>query len=190
MSFEFLSKYAGKIKVNGQVVSRLRVLDFLQDCSGDIEIKLIPEGFVDTQDVDDKADTVILYDVYVKSYMLNTSTDDFNFMRVWNDDVPMPLRLMRGEILQESRSMYKMKLNGIVNKTICSRCGRELYNATSKIVGIGPECASVLGVDVSMFNKQASEQFIKEMEQKIRNTVWEGWVPKTAILTLKESTND
>ena len=189
MSFDFLSKYPGKIKVNGQSISRLRVADYLQTCSGDIEIKLIPERFIDTQD-DEEVQKIVEYDVYVKSYMLNKSTDDFNFMRVWNNDIPMPLRLMRGEIIQESRSMYKMKLHGIVNKTICSRCGRELYNATSKIVGIGPECASVLGVEVSMFNKQASEQFIKEMEQKIRNTVWEGWVPKTAILTLKENTND
>ena len=48
--------------------------------------------------------------VTVKKYMTKKSTPSFEFMKKWNNDIPMPSIRMRGEKLQETRGMIKMKL--------------------------------------------------------------------------------
>ena len=51
-----------------------------------------------------------VYKIKVKNYMLNKATPDFTFMRVWNNDIPMPVNEMEGIIIRETNGMYFMKL--------------------------------------------------------------------------------
>lgn len=187
--FEFLTKYTGRIKINGQNVSRIRVMQALEDCDGEVTIDLIPENFVDLEQPEQVPEQK-LYKVFVKNYMLEHSNPDFLFMKAWNNDIPMPMRVMVGTIENQTRSMYLMDLHGEPYKAdVCIRCGRRIVNPVSKVVGVGPECCTALGIDVKLMDRSACEEYITRIEHKIKNIKWKGWVPKTAILTLEEYTD-
>ena len=50
------------------------------------------------------------YKITVKKYMTEPSTPNFDFQDKWNDGKPMPLCIMRGEVIKETRGMYYMEL--------------------------------------------------------------------------------
>ena len=50
------------------------------------------------------------YKITVKKYMTEPSTPNFDFQDKWNNGVPMPLCIMQGEVIKETRGMYYMKL--------------------------------------------------------------------------------
>lgn len=50
------------------------------------------------------------YKITVKKYMTEPSTSNFDFQDKWNNGVPMPLCIMQGEVIKETRGMYYMKL--------------------------------------------------------------------------------
>ena len=50
------------------------------------------------------------YKITVKKYMTEPSTSNFDFQDKWNDGKPMPLCIMQGEVIKETRGMYYMKL--------------------------------------------------------------------------------
>lgn len=50
------------------------------------------------------------YKITVKKYMTEPSTSNFDFQDKWNDGKPMPLCIMHGEVIKETRGMYYMKL--------------------------------------------------------------------------------
>ena len=50
------------------------------------------------------------YKITVKKYMTEPATSTFDFQDRWNNGNPMPLCIMRGEIIKETRGMYYMKL--------------------------------------------------------------------------------
>ena len=50
------------------------------------------------------------YKITVKKYMTEPSTSNFDFQDKWNDGNPMPLCIMQGEVIKETRGMYYMKL--------------------------------------------------------------------------------
>ena len=50
------------------------------------------------------------YKITVKKYMTEPSTPNFDFQDRWNDGKPMPLCIMQGEVIKETRGMYYMKL--------------------------------------------------------------------------------
>lgn len=56
------------------------------------------------------ADTPTVYEITVKKYMTHKSTPNFDFMKKWNDDKPMPAQTMRGIVLEETKGMIKMEL--------------------------------------------------------------------------------
>ena len=120
--------------------------------------------------------------------MTEKSTPDFLFMQTWNKDIPMPLRFMVGTVQQETSRMYYMKLHGEPAKLVfCSRCGRALANPVSKLFGIGPECSTKVGIDARLFiNESIAKEKLCQIEETIRKIVWEGWIPKTAVLELKK----
>ena len=50
------------------------------------------------------------YKITVKKYMTEPSTVNFDFQDKWNNGNPMPLCIMQGEVIKETRGMYYMKL--------------------------------------------------------------------------------
>ena len=50
------------------------------------------------------------YKITVKKYMTEPSTSNFDFQDKWNNGKPMPLCIMQGEVIKETRGMYYMKL--------------------------------------------------------------------------------
>lgn len=123
------------------------------------------------------------YKIKVRQYMTKKATRDFNFMKQWNNDIPMPMRIMIGEKVKETKGMVYMKLHADIvaeRVTTCMKCGRPLTNPVSQYFGIGPECGG--HNYVNPFNsdeelKKAVDSYRKEL-QKI---TWEGWIIKSAI---------
>ena len=50
------------------------------------------------------------YKITVKKYMTEPATVNFDFQDKWNNGKPMPLCIMQGEVIKETRGMYYMKL--------------------------------------------------------------------------------
>ena len=50
------------------------------------------------------------YKITVKKYMTEPSTVNFDFQDKWNNGKPMPLCIMQGEVIKETRGMYYMEL--------------------------------------------------------------------------------
>ena len=50
-----------------------------------------------------------IYKITVKDYMTKESTRNFNFMKTWNDDIPMPSTDLVVEFTKETRGMIYAK---------------------------------------------------------------------------------
>lgn len=122
------------------------------------------------------------YKITVKKYMTEPATANFDFQDKWNNGIPMPMCIMQGEVLKETRGMYCMALGGHIerNATYCMCCGRQLTNPVSKLYGIGPECSAKLGL-ITVESEEEAKEKLKYLEGQISNITWEGWVIKSAI---------
>ena len=123
------------------------------------------------------------YRITVKQYMTRKSTPEFDFMEKWNKDVPMPLRVMTGVKVKETRGMVYMKLHGdIYAEKICTcmKCGRALTNPVSQYFGIGPECGNHGYVNPFDTEEQLRDA-VSSYRKELQNITWEGWIIKSAI---------
>lgn len=64
------------------------------------------------------------YKVTVKKYMTEPATSTFDFQDKWNNGVPMPLCVMQGTVMKETRGMIYMNLEGVAE-------AKEKYNEIS-----------------------------------------------------------
>jgi len=118
--------------------------------------------------------------ILVKSYMTRKSSDDFDFMKKWNNDIPMPIRRMQGTVEKTTRGMVYMKLHGFAKKTIvCQCCGKELTNPVSRAYGVGPICLGKMGITEEIDN-------VAGITEALEKITWEGWIIKSAILEEEE----
>ena len=128
------------------------------------------------------------YRITVKSYMTKKASPEFDFMKKWNNDMPMPLRTMIGTVEKETRGMVYMKLHGDVYAEricTCMKCGRPLTNPVSQYFGIGPECGG--HNYVNPFNSEEElKAAVGEYRKTLQNITWEGWVIKSAITEREE----
>ena len=190
---EFLRNYTGSITVNDGIVENKDISKVLDSLEGNIKIKLTPtqkeqkvkNSFTLREDaVVDKCS--LSYNILVKPWMTQKSTPGFNFMLTWNNDIPMPLRIMSGKINKETPGMYNMSLHGIPTKTgTCSVCGRTLTNPISRLYGIGPECMNKVGIFSDITIEEAKDK-LEEINNRIINIKWTGWIAKSAILEMME----
>lgn len=126
------------------------------------------------------------YKITVKKYMTEPATANFDFQDKWNNGKPMPLCIMQGEVIRETRGMYYMNLQGKAEPTSkCLVCGKTLTNPISKLYGIGPECSEKVGIIRVESEEEAREKW-NELVQQIGNIKWEGWVIKSAIKEWEE----
>lgn len=120
------------------------------------------------------------YKITVKPYMTKPATPEFDFMAKWNNNKPMPMRVMVGTVEKETRGMVYMHLHGFAQETItCMCCGKELTNPISRHYGIGPICMSKVGIMCDVDDVEA-------IKEKLVEVTWEGWVIKSAIMSKEE----
>ena len=188
---EFLKNYTGSITVNDNVIRNEDISTVLDSLEGSIKIKLSPKESSIKNSFTLQKDAVVdksslSYYIFVKPWMTQKSSSNFNFMLTWNNDVPMPLRVMQGKINKETPGMYNMSLYGIPTKTgTCSVCGRTLTNPISRLYGIGPECMNKVGIFSDITIEEAKDR-LEEINNRIINIKWTGWIAKSAILEMTE----
>lgn len=122
------------------------------------------------------------YIIRVKSWMTQqTKGPEFDFMERWNKNIPMPFRVMRGRVLNETRGMVYMELHGCTLKTdFCMRCGRPLSHPVSRLYGLGPECGSHAHIN-PFETEEELYAAIDEVRKKLNSITWHGWVAKSGI---------
>ena len=186
-----LKNWKGKIEINGKEYSTVQdAINDFKTFSGDICIKLHPikenviqskpDTFNGVSDVSEKKEKVGELKITVKPYMTKKSAPEFDFMQKFNNDNPMPMRIMQGTIEKETRGMYFMKLHGLAQATIrCTCCGKELTNPVSRHYGIGPICLSKLGIVRDI-------EDIENIKDDLVNITWTGWVIKSSITEMEE----
>lgn len=122
------------------------------------------------------------YIVKVKPWMTKETRDSsFDFMLHWNKNIPMPLRVMRGRVLSETRGMVYMELRACPLKTdYCMKCGKPLTHPVSRLYGLGPECGG--HYHINPFNTEEELQnAIQEVRKKLNNITWTGWIAKSGV---------
>ena len=121
------------------------------------------------------------YKITVKKYMTEPATVNFDFQDKWNNGKPMPLCIMQGEVIKETRGMYYMSLQGKAEPTSkCLVCGETLTNPISKLYGIGPECSEKVGI-IRVESEEETREKWNQLVQQIGDIKWTGWVIKSAI---------
>ena len=126
------------------------------------------------------------YKITVKKYMTEPATANFDFQDKWNNGKPMPLCIMQGEVIKETRGMYYMNLQGKAEPTSkCLVCGKTLTNPISKLYGIGPECSEKVGL-IRIESEEEAKEKLKHIMKQIDDITWTGWVIKSAIKEWEE----
>jgi hypothetical protein len=125
----------------------------------------------------------------IRDRMHQTSTRDTEGQRV---RVRMPawlarqnncLTVMEGTITTRSRRAVYFVGNGVVDGSVtCARCGRELTNDVSRLIGIGPTCCAILGIDRAEYEQSAQTEEGREYLQSLmRDIRVETWLPISRI---------
>lgn len=183
---ELLKNYSGKLKVNGKEFENVtQAIQSFSGYQGRLVVELNTDIVTPTQpprqEVEEGKETE--YVIKVKQYMTKPATPSFDFMDKWNNGVPMPLRVMVGKKLKETKGMVKMELRGEIIQEVnpvCMKCGRELTNPVSQYFGIGPECGG--HHYVNPFETEAElRQAVAETRKQLQKITWTGWIIKSAI---------
>lgn len=154
-------------------------------CIKEVLIRLQEQGYTGVAKLN-KIAKKLKYEVIVKKWMLQPSTTDFDFHEKWNNNIPMPMAIMEGYILEETKGMYKMKLTGSAEPSkYCRVCGATLKNKLSLLYGIGPECSDKIGIP-RIASKEELDQNYQNLKQSAELVTWEGWIIKKALKEMRE----
>lgn len=126
-----------------------------------------------------------LVKITVKKYMTMKSTPMFDFMQVWNNDNPMPLLTMVGNVEKQTNGMYYMHLHGdITGEPIdyCLKCGREITNEVSRYFGMGPVCGEHNYTNPFETREELRAAIEEYRQNYINKITWDGWIIKSAIV--------
>lgn len=185
-----LKDYKGSIEINGEKYDSVKtaIKRFKSD-SDTITIKLSSNRTESVKSSVRASETHTQKKITVKQYMTRKATEDFDFMKTWNNDNPMPLRTMIGTVEKETRGMVYMKLHGDITeeKTLhCLKCGKPITNPVSQYFGMGPECGGHNYIN-PFYSKEELENAVKDYRENVlRNITWEGWIIKSAIISEEE----
>jgi hypothetical protein len=180
--------------LNGKIHIKLHSDGIKRTTSTTVTPTAIPdEAIIERQAPDTlNMDNTTVYRIKVKKYMTQKATPAFDFMEKWNNDEPMPLRVMVGTKDKETKGMVHMALHADIlqERTMtCMRCGKKIANPVSQYFGMGPECGchnytNPFGSDAEL--KMAVESYRKQL----RNIKWTGWIIRSAIEEMEEIEQD
>lgn len=192
--------YTATIKLPAQVISELEARETYirgfdgetlsatsedDSCIKEVLIRLQEQGYTGVAKLNRIAKQV-KYEIAVKKWMLQPATPEFDFHAKWNNNKPMPMAIMEGYILEETKGMYRMKLTGSAEPSkYCRVCGATLKNKLSLLYGVGPECSEKIGLP-RIASKDELEANYRQMKQLAESVEWEGWVIKKALKEMRE----
>lgn len=126
------------------------------------------------------------YIIKVRQYMTKPASPDFDFQEKWNNNIPMPFRIMKGRVLKETRGMVMVDCVATPLKTdVCMRCGRTLTHPVSRLYGIGPECGGHAHINPFDTEEELYAALDKVKEQ-LAEIKWRGWIIKSGIIEATE----
>lgn len=182
-----LKGYKGAIEVNGVSYGNLNEATQALKGSNEHLTIVLNKGATNLKQQGrngiEKLEGSAIYKIRVRQYMTRPASPEFDFHTKWNHDTPMPMRIMVGRKLKETRGMVQMELWGEIvgdMTTHCMKCGRALNNPVSKYFGIGPECGGH-NYNNPFETDEELQQAIEEMQARLREVKWTGWVIKSAI---------
>jgi hypothetical protein len=187
-----LTDYKGSIEINGEKYDSVKTaLKRFKSDSDTITIKLLSNRTESVKSSVRASETHTQKKITVKQYMTRKATEDFDFMKTWNNDNPMPLRTMIGTVEKETRGMVYMKLHADITEEKTQRClccGRPITNPVSQYFGMGPECGGHNYIN-PFYSKEELETAVKDYRENVlRNITWEGWIIKSAIISEEDIT--
>lgn len=176
--------WTGSVEINDVEYSSIQEAESVfKTLSGNIHIILKSNHKNAVNHTTTQITTTGEYEITVKPYMTKPATPEFDFMSRWNDNNPMPMRIMQGTVEKETPGMVYMNLHGLAKPTItCYCCGKELTNPVSRHYGIGPICLSKLGIVREIDD-------VENIKEELVNIKWSGWIVKSAIIERKEVVN-
>lgn len=192
-----LKNWQGPVEVNNKKYKSIdSVLKANFKENTQIHIKLCPAikkavnepGNAKKEHIKQKTREVQEYRITVKKYMTQKSTPEFMFMANLNNDNPMPLRIMTGTVVKETRGMVYMKLHGDMyaeKMCTCMKCGKKLTNKVSQYFGIGPECGGHAYTHPFDTDEEL-EMAVKSYRKELQHITWEGWIIRSAIIEEEE----
>lgn len=185
MLAKILSDWKGAVEIDGQRYESVQdATSVFKTLSSDSHIRLLTKQENVSKAKIECSSDITAYQITVKKYMTEKASPGFDFMAKWNNDNPMPMRIMEGTVEKETRGMIYMKLHGLAKPTItCRCCGKELTNPVSRYYGIGPICLGKIGIVRDIDD-------IETIKEDLVNITWEGWIIKSAITKKEEVTND
>lgn len=102
------------------------------------------------------------------------------FNRDYNNNVPVPMRVMFGQILRETDKCYYVQVYGKPEPTAhCLHCMRKLTHKVSQFYGLGPVCGK--HYYITNITEENLEEHFEEIRQKMKEITWRGLVPKHAV---------
>lgn len=186
-----LEGYKGSLEINGIMYNDLKAaVQAFKEFDGELTIVLNKAAKIAEQRATISSENPVqeiqgspIYKIKVRQYMTKPASPEFNFHDKWNNGVPMPMRIMVGRKLKETRGMVQMELWGEITDEIsthCMKCGRILTNAVSKYFGIGPECGGHNYTN-PFETEEELKAAVKDMQERLKEIKWTGWIIKSAI---------
>ena len=173
-----LKDYKGAVEVNGQSFDSLdSAFKGLKNFDGQLTIVLNKGAGERVSQVSQQVEEAAvdkIYRIKVRQYMIKPSTPEFDFHDKWNNGNPMPMRIMVGKKLKETKGMVQMELWGEITEEVtthCMRCGRTLTNPVSKYFGIGPECGNH-GYNNPFETDEELKAAVKDMQEQLKEIKW------------------
>ncbi len=187
-----LKDVKGEVIINGQKYDSVKTaLKRFKSDSDTITISFIRNERERNRESVRASESNTLKKITVKQYMTRKATPDFDFMKQWNNDVPMPLRTMVGTVEKETRGMVYMKLHGDITEEKtqrCLMCGRPITNPVSQYFGMGPECGGHNYIN-PFYSKEELENAVKNYRENVlKKMEWSGWIIKSAIISEEDIT--
>ncbi len=181
-----LKDVKGEVIINGEKYDSVKTaLNTFHSDSDTITITFIRNNRERNRERVRASQSNTLKKITVKQYMTRKSTPEFDFMKQWNNDNPMPLRTMIGTVEKETRGMVYMKLHGDITeeKTLhCLKCGRAITNPVSQYFGMGPECGGHNYIN-PFYSKEELENAVKDYRENVlKNITWSGWIIRSSII--------
>ena len=181
-----IKNWQGTVEIDGEEYESVQdAIERFKSVSDDIHIILKSSNKTTSNETTERSevkptDSNTEYRITVKKYMTEPATPSFDFMAKWNDNNPMPMRIMTGTVEKETRGMIYMNLHGEGRETItCMCCGKELTNPVSRHYGIGPICMGKVGIARAVDD-------IENIKEDLVNIKWSGWIIKSAITEREE----
>lgn len=102
-----------------------------------------------------------------------------------NNGIPVPMRVMFGNIVKETERGLFIEVWGKPEpSTYCLHCRRKLTHKVSMFYGLGPVCGKHFYIaDVS---EEEFEARLDEIRKKMAEIRWRGFVPKKAVVITPE----